>query len=225
MSTARWPLSSGCSHEIAAPSSRSDSALAYRSIPLQSAYCAAKHAIIGFTDSLRAELIHDASSVHVTVVNMPALNTPQFGMVRSRLPRMAQPVPPIFEPEVGAEAVYWAAHHRRREVQVGTPTMLALLGQKLMPGFMDRYLARNAWDGQMTSEPARERPDNLFQPVPGDHGTHGSFDDRARDRSPGLWLVEHLHLLGAALAWITVIASAAAGALVANTLDKEDRTR
>ncbi len=201
------------------------SALAYRSIPLQSAYCAAKHAIIGFTDALRAELIHDSSHVHVTVVNMPALNTPQFGLVRSRLPRKAQPVPPIFEPEVGAEAVYWAAHHRRREVQVGAPTMLALLGQKLVPGFMDRYMARNAWDGQMTSEPARDRPDNLLDPVPGDHGTHGSFDRRARDWSPGLWVVEHLHLLLAGLAWLAVLASASAGALAARSLDKEDRPR
>ncbi len=201
------------------------SALAYRSIPLQSAYCAAKHAIIGFTDSLRTELIHDGSRVHVTVVNMPALNTPQFGLVRSRLPRQAQPVPPIFDPEVGAQAVYWAAHRRHREVQVGAPTMLALLGQKLVPGFMDRYMAHNAWDGQMTSEPARERPDNLFEPVPGDHGTHGAFDDRAHDWSPGLWVVEHLHLVGAAIAWVVVIASAGVGAMIARSLDKEGRQR
>jgi NAD(P)-dependent dehydrogenase (short-subunit alcohol dehydrogenase family) len=160
------------------------SALAYRSIPLQSAYCAAKHAIIGFTDSLRSELIHDGRSVRVTVVNMPALNTPQFRLVRSRLPRKAQPVPPIYQPEVGARAVWWAAHHERREVQVGWPTVEAIVGQKLVPGFLDRYLARHAWDAQMTDEPRDpDRPDDVFAPVPGDHGTHGVFDARSRGRS------------------------------------------
>src|SRR5919199_1085573 len=125
------------------------SALAYRSIPLQSAYCAAKHAMVGFTDSLRSELIHDGSHVRLSVVHMPALNTPQFSWCKSRMPRKAQPVPPIYQPEVGAEAVYWAAHHDRRELLVGWPTVQAAWGQKLIPGWLDHYLAKTAWDGQM----------------------------------------------------------------------------
>src|SRR5437016_9814987 len=119
------------------------SALAYRSIPLQSAYCAAKHAVAGFTDSLRCELIHDGSKVRLTMVQMPALNTPQFGWVKSRLPRKAQPVPPIFQPEVGAQAIYWAAHHPRREFYVGFPSVKAIVANKIAPGLLDRFLARN----------------------------------------------------------------------------------
>jgi short-subunit dehydrogenase len=164
------------------------SALAYRSIPLQAAYCAAKHAIVGFTDSLRCELIHDQSHVRVTVVHMPALNTPQFGWVKSRLKRKAQPVPPIFEPEVGARAVYWAAHHNRRELWVGGPTVEAILGNKVAPGLLDHYLAKHGYDAQQTNE--REdprRPNNLWEPVPGDHGAHGTFDARAHRRSFELW--------------------------------------
>src|SRR5205085_2739538 len=126
------------------------SALAYRSIPLQSAYCAAKHAAVGFTDSLRCELIHDKSNVRLTMVHMPALNTPQFDWVRSRLRRRAQPVPPIFQPEVGARAVYWAAHHHRREVFVGGPTVAAIVGNKLAPGILDYYLGRTGYDSQQT---------------------------------------------------------------------------
>src|SRR5205807_5744286 len=129
------------------------SALAYRSIPLQSAYCGAKHAIIGFTDSLRSELIHDGSNVHLTVVNLPALNTPQFEWARTRMPNHPQPVPPIFQPEVAAEAIVWAAHHRRREVDVGLPTALATSVQKIAPGAADRYLAKTSYEGQQTSEP------------------------------------------------------------------------
>src|SRR3954470_981659 len=129
------------------------SALAYRSIPLQSAYCAAKHAISGFTDSLRCELIHEHSSVRITMVHMPALNTIQFDWVKSRLKRKAQPVPPIFQPEVGARAVYWAAHHNRREVNVGGSTSIVLLGNTLAPGLADRYLARTGYKGQQTAEP------------------------------------------------------------------------
>src|SRR5687767_9952429 len=124
------------------------SALAYRSIPLQAAYCAAKHAVTGFTESLRCELIHDESRVRVTEVHMPALNTPQFGWVKSRLPRKAQPVPPIYQPEVAAEAIYWAAHHNRRELLVGWSTMQAVWGNKLVPGLIDRYLARTGYEGQ-----------------------------------------------------------------------------
>src|SRR5205085_6417005 len=148
------------------------SALAYRSIPLQSAYCAAKHAIAGFTDSLRCELIHQKSRVHVTMVQMPALNTPQFGWVKSRLPHKAQPVPPIFEPEVAARAIYFAAHHRRREVWVGSSTLKAILGQKFAPGVADRYLGRHGYAAQQydgREDPAR--PNNLWKTVPGEHST------------------------------------------------------
>lgn len=160
------------------------SALAYRSIPLQSAYCAAKHAVAGFTDSLRCELIHDKSNVHITMVQMPALNTPQFGWVKSRLKHKAQPVPPIFQPEVGARAVYWASHHRRRELYVGMSTVEAIVGNKVAPGMLDRYLARTGFDSQQTSQPEdRDRPNNLWEPLPGDHGAHGSFDTRASDKS------------------------------------------
>jgi NAD(P)-dependent dehydrogenase (short-subunit alcohol dehydrogenase family) len=160
------------------------SALVYRSIPLQSAYCAAKHAIAGFTDSLRCELIHDKSKVQLTMVQMPALNTPQFGWVKSRLQRKAKPVPPIFQPEVGARAIYWAAHHRRRELYVGWPTVEAIVGNKLAPGILDHYLGRTGFDSQQTSEPEDPlRPDNLWEPVGHDHGAHGSFDESAHERS------------------------------------------
>jgi short-subunit dehydrogenase len=164
------------------------SALAYRSIPLQSAYCAAKHAIAGFTDSLRCELIHDKSRVHLTMVQMPALNTTQFSWVKSRLKRKAQPVPPIFQPEVGAKAIYWAAHHRRRELYVGGPTVEAIVGNKIAPSLLDYYLGRTGYDSQQTSEPENpNRPNNLWKPVPGDHGAHGTFDSRAHDTSLELW--------------------------------------
>jgi len=160
------------------------SALAYRSIPLQSAYCAAKHAISGFTDSLRCELIHDKSRVHVTMVQMPALNTTQFGWVKSRLKHKAQPVPPIFQPEVAARAVYWAAHHKRRELYVGMSTVEAIVGNKIAPGMLDHYLGRKGYASQQTSEPeSPDRPNNLWEPLPGDHGAHGSFDQRARGKS------------------------------------------
>lgn len=180
------------------------SALAYRSIPLQSAYCAAKHAILGFTASLRTELIHDRSGVRVTLVHMPALNTPQFSWVKSRLPRKPQPVPPIFEPEVGAEAVVWAARNDcGREISVGWPSVEAVYGNKLVPGYADRYLARNGFASQQTDEPADpDRPYNLWEPLPGDHGAHGRFDSRARPFSIELWLRTHRELvavLGAGL--------------------------
>lgn len=167
------------------------SALAYRSIPLQSAYCAAKHAVVGFTDSLRCELIHEGSHVRVTAVHLPAINTPQFRWVRSRLLRKAQPVPPIFQPEVAASAVVWAAEHQRRELLVGWPTVFGILGHKIMPGVMDRYLAHAAWEGQMLDEPRSDRPDNLWQPVPGDQAARGVFDQRALDAAPLLWADTH----------------------------------
>ena len=160
------------------------SALAYRSIPLQSAYCGAKHAIVGFTDSVRSELIHDGSHVHITVVQMPALNTPQFSWCKSNMPRKAQPVPPIFQPELGAEAVYWAAHQRHREVFVGWPTARAIWGQRLLPGLLDHLAARMAWDGQMYDGAVdRSQSFDLYEPVPGHQSAHGAFDSRARTHS------------------------------------------
>lgn len=168
------------------------SALAYRGIPLQAAYCASKHAIQGFTESLRTELFHDGSNVWVTMVQMPALNTPQFGWVKSRLPHKAQPVPPIFQPEVAARAIVWAAHHRRREINVGTPTILSVVANKFVPGWLDHYLARTGYKSQQTDEPEDPgRPYNLWEPVGGDHGAHGTFDDRAHGSSPALWAVTH----------------------------------
>ncbi|MBA3544454.1 MAG: SDR family oxidoreductase [Chthoniobacterales bacterium] len=168
------------------------SALSYRAIPLQAAYCAAKHAERGFTDSLRCELIHDGSGVHVTMVQMPALNTPQFGWTKSRLPRKAQPVPPIFQPEIAAEAIYFAAHARRRELLVGMPTVEAIVGNKIAPGLLDRYLGKTGYDGQQTDEAENpDRPNNLFEPVPGDHGAHGTFDERSSDYSAQLWATKN----------------------------------
>lgn len=160
------------------------SALSYRSIPLQSPYCGAKHAIVGFIDSIRSELIHDKSNVHITAVMLPAMNTPQFSWCRTRLPRHPQPVPPIYQPEVAARAIVWASTRKRREVYVGWPTVEAIYGQELAPSFADHYLAKHAIEGQQTSEPvAPDRPDNLFEPVQGDYAAHGIFDDRASDYS------------------------------------------
>jgi len=168
------------------------SALAYRGIPLQSAYCAAKHAIQGFCDSLRCELLHDNSGVRLTMVQLPALNTPQFGWLKSRLPRKAQPVPPIFQPEVAAEAIYFAAHNPRREFYVGAPSVVVITANKFAPGLLDHYLACAGYESQQydgSEDP--NRPDNLWQPVPGDHGAHGAFDTRARSWSPQWWMSEH----------------------------------
>ena len=165
------------------------SALAYRAIPLQSAYCAAKHAIQGFTESLRCELIHDKSNVHVTMVHLPALNTPQFSWNKSRLPNHPQPVPPIYQPEVAAEAIHFAAHATRREMSVGLPTVIAVYGNKIAPGLGDEYLGSQGYEVQQTDEPVDpDRPNNLWQPVAGDHGAHGIFDDRARTFSPQSWV-------------------------------------
>jgi NAD(P)-dependent dehydrogenase (short-subunit alcohol dehydrogenase family) len=191
------------------------SALAYRGIPLQAAYCGAKHALQGFTDSLRCELLHDRSRVRVTMIQLPALNTPQFGWVRSRLPRKPQPVPPIFQPEVAAEAIRWAARHERRELYVGFPTLKAIVGDKVAPGLLDRYLAGMGYEAQQTDEPAEpDRQDNLWAPVPGDHGAHGDFDRRARERSPHFWATTHRGwiLAGLGLAGGALWAGAAAWA-------------
>ena len=145
------------------------SALAYRGIPLQAAYCGSKHALQGFLESLRAELAHDGSKVRVTMVQLPALNTPQFTWSRAKLPRQPQPVPPMFQPEVAAEAIVWAARHPRREIIVGWPTVHTIVGNAIAPGLVDRFLARDGYDAQLTNEPIDPgRPDNLFEPVPGD---------------------------------------------------------
>jgi NAD(P)-dependent dehydrogenase (short-subunit alcohol dehydrogenase family) len=165
------------------------SALAYRAIPLQSAYCGAKHAVEGFTESLRSELIHDGSLVHLTAVQLPAVNTPQFNWVRSRMPRHPQPVPPIYQPEFIARAIYWAAHHRRREVSVGWPTVQAIVGDKFMPGLLDHYLAWIGYEAQQTAQPVSpSRPDNLFETVPGDYGARGCFNTGARRTSFQFWV-------------------------------------
>jgi short-subunit dehydrogenase len=180
------------------------SALAYRGIPLQSAYCGAKHAIEGMFDSIRAELLHKHSAVHITMVQLPALNTPQFGWVRSKLPRKSQPVPPIYQPEIAADSVLFAAHNRRREVFVGAPSVLTIVGNKIAPGLADHYLADSGYEGQMLDEPEDvDRRDNLWEPVPGDHGAHGTFDDRAHEFSPELWASKNrgwLSFAGGALA-------------------------
>jgi hypothetical protein len=190
------------------------SALAYRGIPLQSAYCGAKHAIEGFTESLRAELLHERSAVHLTMVQMPALNTPQFTLVRTRLPRHPQPVPPIYQPEVAAEAIVWAAAHRRREMWVGRSTPVVIAGNRVAPWLGDRYLARTGFDSQQTDEAVdgAARPDNLFEPVPGDHGAHGQFDAQAAGSSVELRLSKRKRGL-LAMAGLTTVAAAVAGIL------------
>lgn len=193
------------------------SALAYRSIPLQSAYCASKHAIVGFTDSLRCELIHDKSEVHVTCVHLPAMNTPQFGWVKSRLPHKAQPVPPIYEPEVAARAIYWAAHQRRREVWVGSSTVEAIVGQKFIPGLLDIYLGKSGYRSQQTSEAEDpNRRNNLYEPVDDnrDRGPHGEFGNQSAGNSEQVWLDRHRDwIIGGAIGL---------GALVLALLKKRD---
>jgi NAD(P)-dependent dehydrogenase (short-subunit alcohol dehydrogenase family) len=175
------------------------SALAYRGIPLQSAYCGAKHAVEGFTESLRAELYHDKANVWLTMVQMPALNTPQFDLVLSKLPHQAQPVPPIYQPELAARAVVWAATHRRRQLWVGGSTAATLVANKLAPGLLDRYLGLQGYRSQQTDRPRDpDRPANLWAPVPGDHGAHGRFDDRAHRRSLQLAATTHRRWLAAA---------------------------
>jgi short-subunit dehydrogenase len=160
------------------------SALAYRGIPLQAPYCGAKHAIKGFFESLRSELLHERSGIHVTMVQLPAHNTPQFSWGRTRMPRHPQPVPPIFQPEVAAEAIEYAAYHHPRQLYVGWPTVKAITGNKLAPGLVDRYLARQGYDAQQTKEPvADNRPDNPFDPAPGDFAAHGIFDAQAKGAS------------------------------------------
>ncbi len=182
------------------------STLAYRGIPLQSAYCGAKHAVQGFHESLRCELLHQHSNVRVTMVQMPAVNTPQFSWVLSRLPHQAQPVPPIYQPEVAAKAVLYAADHpKRREYWVGASTMATIAANALAPGLLDRYLGRTGYSSQQTPQPKDpQQPENLWEPADGpdghDFGSHGAFDDRSKGSSVQLWLSQHHGLLGAGLA-------------------------
>jgi NAD(P)-dependent dehydrogenase (short-subunit alcohol dehydrogenase family) len=182
------------------------SALAYRGIPLQTAYCGSKHAIQGFHEALRCELLHEGSGVKVTMVQMPAVNTPQFSWVLSRLPRHAQPVPPIYQPEVAARAVlHAAAHPQRREYWVGASTAATLAANAIAPGLLDRYLARTGFDSQQTDQPRDpDRPTNLWDPADGDgghdFGAHGEFDDRSKATSRQLWASQHHGLLGAVAA-------------------------
>jgi NAD(P)-dependent dehydrogenase (short-subunit alcohol dehydrogenase family) len=186
------------------------STLAYRGIPLQSAYCGAKHAIQGFHESLRTELLHEGSGIRVTMVQMPAVNTPQFSWVLSRLPHQAQPVPPIYQPEVAARAVlYAAAHPRRREYWVGGSTAATLVANAVAPGLLDRYLARTGFESQQTDAPvAPDQPANLWEPADGsdgrDFGAHGRFDDRSHSRSPQAWASQHHGALGAAFAGLAL---------------------
>jgi short-subunit dehydrogenase len=186
------------------------SALAYRSIPLQAAYCGAKHAIVGFTDSIRSELIHENSNVHLTVVHLPAMNTPQFSWCRTKLPNQPQPVPPIYEPEVAARAIYWAAHHQRREIYVGYPTMKAIYGQEIAPAYADRYLGRTGFESQQTDQPVpSDRPDNLFEPADGDWAAHGIFTEESRSFSPQSWVDLHRGAAAAAAAGVAFFAFSA----------------
>ncbi len=168
------------------------SALAYRSIPLQAAYCGAKHAILGFTDSLRCELHHEHSKVRLTAVHLPGVNTPQFDWVLSRLPRRPKPAGTIYQPEVAARAILWAAQHNRREITVGLPAVAAIYGTRIAPGLLDRYLGKTGYDAQQADEPdAPDRPNNLWQPVAGDPGAHGRFDSTSRGSSPQFWAATH----------------------------------
>lgn len=191
------------------------SALAYRGIPLQAAYCAAKHAIQGFTDSVHCELLHDKSSVRITEVNLPAVNTPQFDWVLSKLPNRAQPVPPIYQPELIAEAIVWAAYHYRRSWNIGWPATKAIVGNNFFPGYGDHYLAQRGYDSQQTDQPEDpNRPHNLWEPVPGDHGARGRFTDRAQSQSAHILANryrEPLLLAAAAIAGSALLGSALAG--------------
>lgn len=182
------------------------SALAYRGIPLQSAYCGAKHAIRGFTSSLRCELLHKKSKVKISMVQMPALNTPQFNWVKNRLPRKPQPVPPIFQPEVAAQAIFWAAFHYRPEWNLGFSTLIAIIGNKMFPSLLDRYLAKYGFESQQYNGLADpDLPDNLFQSVAGKFTAHGDFDKRAINYSIQFWLSKNRNWISATIGVIILI--------------------
>lgn len=174
------------------------SALAYRGIPLQSAYCGAKHATQGFLDSVRSELLHYKSNVHITMVQLPGVNTPQFDWVRAKMPKEPKPSGAIYQPEVAAAAIYFAAHSSRKEVRVGASAIEAIMGDKIASSLLDRYLARTGFDSQQDDRPITpDRADNLFEPVTGDHGAHGRFDNLSRNSSLQLWATIHRKTLAA----------------------------
>ena len=194
------------------------SAMAYRGIPLQAAYCGAKHGIQGVFESLRTELRHERSKVHLTTVQLPGINTPQFEHARDKFDTVSMPVPPVYQPEVAADAIFWAAHHRRREVYVGIPTVYTIVGNKLAPWLAERYLAATAVGGQLTDEAkAADRQDNLFSAPPGDPGARGPYDGEAHGRSVQLWATKHRRALGGA----ALAGASAAGAIAA----QRSRTR
>ena len=196
------------------------SALAYRSIPLQATYCGAKHAVKGFTESLRCELLHDHSRVRVSMVNLPGLNTPQFDRVKTTLPHHPRPVAPVYQPELAARAVVWASEHRRREVMVAGTTPLTVWAGRVAPGLVDRYLARTNYRGQQTDEPLPPgRPSYLWEPVPGDPGAHGDFDDEAHPSSAQFSLTTHRPLVAGA----GLMGGAAATALTRWARHRPDR--
>jgi NAD(P)-dependent dehydrogenase (short-subunit alcohol dehydrogenase family) len=200
------------------------SALAYRGIPLQSAYCGAKHAIQGFIDSVRCELLHAKVNVTITMVQMPGVNTPQFDWIRAKLPGEPRPVGKVYQPEVAGRAIYFAAHDGRKEMLVGLPTVEAVWGNKVASSLLDEYLAAAGFDAQQRPEPVSpDRQDNLFDPVPGDHGAHGSFDAEAVDSSAELWITEHKKELG--LAALGAAALAGAGFMLASRNGNGGRPR
>lgn len=191
------------------------SALSYRGIPLQSAYCGGKYAVRGFTDALRAELLHDGVNVHLAMVHLPAVNTPQFDWALNKMDRRPQPMPPIFQPEVPARAIVYAAFHRRREIWLGLPTVAIILANRVAPGLLDRYLAKAGYSGQLTDESKPENaPENLFDTVPGPYGAHGRFDAKATNRSYTFAVTRHRYAVTgglAALAGVALLAMLRAG--------------
>lgn len=200
------------------------SALAYRGIPLQSAYCGAKHAIQGFIDSIRSELLHDKTNVTITMVQMPGVNTPQFDWIRAKLPGQPRPIGKVYQPEVAGRAVYFAAHTDRKEVEVGLPTVQAIWGDKVASSLLDYELARVGFKGQQRPERVKpDRKDNLFEPVAGDHGARGSFSDEAVDSSAELWISEHKKELG--LAALGAAAAAGVGFMLASRSGNGGKTR
>jgi NAD(P)-dependent dehydrogenase (short-subunit alcohol dehydrogenase family) len=200
------------------------SALAYRGIPLQSAYCGSKHAIQGFIDSVRCELLHDKSNVTITMVQMPGVNTPQFDWIGARLPGQPRPVGKVYQPEVAARAIYFAANDGRKEMLVGLPTLEAVCGNKIASSMMDDYLAATGFASQQRPERVSpDRRDNLFEPVAGDHGAHGSFDSEAVDSSAELWISEHKAHLG--LAALGAAAIAGAGFMLAGKANRSEPKR
>jgi short-subunit dehydrogenase len=200
------------------------SALAYRSVPLQSVYCGAKFAIRGFTDSLRSEILHDRLNISVIMVDLPAVNTPQFDWALNKTGKRAQPVPPIFQPEIPARAIYRAAFHPRRQTWIGFPTVKAILANRIAPGLLDRYLARAGYTGQLTHEAVPSNaPNNLFAPVPGDYAAHGRFDDRARASSWEVFTSRHRNALWAMAALLLIAGGARRMNFVSN--GRQFRTR